>query len=434
MTPPARNCSLLPSDVRNTEVVPESRKAQVASPALIASSSQRDGSVDAVVTQGWGRIAYNIVRSLGRRGLRVALGTDESSGMAVLSRYTSATFRHPSFISHTQQFVESVRESLLEYHPRVYIPSDQEILVIAKHRDRFHDANVEIPISDFDTLRLLHKKDELAKLATSIGIPTPETIVPRNEREIRTFAEDYGDPIVVKRLSSSAARGVFYVDHAALSGNGDCPVHIPFGEFLIQRYVKGVGYGVSMLFNRGELRAKFTHKRLREKLHTGGISTLRVSVANPLLEEYAENILRRVCFHGVAMVEFKYDEDRQQAWLIEVNPRFWGSLALAIQSGVDFPYLLYKLATEGDVDPVLDYKTNVTVRWLMGDTLAKIRQLKLRNRWSTLTGDTLWADGYDDFYWTDPFPFLGELVLSALKYRKTRNMSPKEADPAVDDL
>ena len=33
--------------------------------------------------------------------------------------------------------------------------------------------------------------------------------------------------------------------------------------------------------------------------------------------------------------------------LIEVNPRFWGSLALAIYAGIDFPYLLYKLAMEG---------------------------------------------------------------------------------------
>ena len=339
---------------------------------ILARSSLRTERTDAVVTQGWGRIAYNIVRSLGRMRLRVALGTDEYRGMAALSRYTGITFTHPSFVIHPEEFVKSVRESLIKYKPKVYIPSDQEILAIARYRDLFDDVNVEIPISPFETLKRLHKKNELAKLASHLGIPTPETIVPRNQQELMEFALRYGDPIVVKRLSSSASRGVFYVDRADLESGDASPVqNIPFGEFLVQKYVKGVGYGVSMLFNHGRLRAKFTHKRLREKLPTGGISTLRMSTINPLLEDYAEQLLHHVDFHGVAMAEFKYDEESRQAWLIEVNPRFWGSLALAIQSGVDFPYLLYRLATEGDVAPVLDYKTNVTVRWLLGDAVAR---------------------------------------------------------------
>jgi predicted ATP-grasp superfamily ATP-dependent carboligase len=48
---------------------------------------------------------------------------------------------------------------------------------------------------------------------------------------------------------------------------------------------------------------------------------------------------------GVAMVEFKLDRRKgNAAKLIDVNGRFWGSLQLAILSGVDFPYYLYQLA------------------------------------------------------------------------------------------
>ena len=70
------------------------------------------------------------------------------------------------------------------------------------------------------------------------------------------------------------------------------------------------------------------------------------------------------------MVEFKTDPRDNQPKLMEVNPRWWGSLQLSILSGVDFPYLLYKLVTEGDVEPVLDYKVGVRCRWLLpGDIL-----------------------------------------------------------------
>jgi len=403
-----------------------------ARPTLVR-TRQRAKDIDVVITQGWGRIAYNIVRSLGRKGLKVALGTDEFGGMAVLSRYTSTTFRHPSFVTHPAEFVRNVRDSLITHKPRVYIPSDQEVLAIAKYRDQFDDVNVEIPISSFETLKVLHKKNELAGLAAEMGIPTPETIVPRNEQEFMDFAQRYGDPIVVKRISSSAARGVSYINRVDLEAGNASFVHsIPFGDFLIQRYVKGVGYGVSMLFNHGRLRAKFTHRRLREKFSTGGISTLRMSTANPLLEDYAEQILRRVQFHGVAMVEFKYDEESKRAWLIEVNPRFWGSLALAIQSGVDFPYLLYRLATEGDITPVLDYRRNVTVRWLLGDAIAQMHQLKHHSL--SVPDGRVKVDGYDDLYWNDPVPFVAQLWLSVIKKRKMAKLSSEEMDPVIDRL
>src|SRR5207248_184744 len=145
----------------------------------------------------------------------------------------------------------------------------------------------------------------------SSGIPVPATMVPKNYEEMWKFLKECGSPIVLKRISSSGARGVFYLtetDVAELERHRSPIGTIPFGEFVIQEYVRGVGIGVSMLFNHGKLRARFTHKRLHEKTAAGGISTLRIGVINPLLAEYALKLLENVKFHGVAMVEFKYDE------------------------------------------------------------------------------------------------------------------------------
>jgi predicted ATP-grasp superfamily ATP-dependent carboligase len=384
--------------------------------------------LDAIVTQGWGRIAYNIVRSLGKQGIKVGVGVDRFLGMAAVSRYTTATFQHPSFVDEPAQFLQTVREALIRYAPRVYIPADEEAFLIAKYIDLLNDLGVKIPVAKFDVLKVLHLKHEVTGLATSLGIPTPETIVPRDEREIREFGRQHGWPVVLKLLSSSGARGVFYLnrdDPSPLSETG--PLHyVRMGEFLAQSYVRGTGYGVSMLFNSGELRARFTHKRLREKTYSGGISTLRSGVSNPLLEEYAETLLRHVKYHGVAMVEFKYDEATNQAWLIEVNPRFWGSLALAVQSGVDFPYLLYRIALEGDVKPVLTYKTGVCVRWILGDCLAMLDTVRHLGRARLPGKGTFWAQGYDDLYWDDPVPFFVELALALRKRGEERVRKPNQ--------
>ncbi len=403
---------------------------ETGAPAVVRGSSTRRDEYDALVTHGWGRIAYNIARSLGRKGLRVVLGTDEFLGMAVLSRYTTATFRHPCFIRQTPDFLAKLREALLAYRPQVYIPSEQEVLVVAQAKDRFSGLETKMPIAPFPALRALHKKDELMQMAALLDIPTPETLVPHTLQDILQFAREYGDPVVIKRLSSSGARGVSYMtQNALLARNGDhSSFELPFGEFLVQRYVYGTGYGVSMLFNQGELRAKFTHKRLRERYPVGGISTVRTSVQNALLEEYAERLLQHVGFHGVAMVEFKYNEQHKQAFLLEVNPRFWGSLALAIHSGVDFPYLLYRMALDGDVDPVLDYRKNVTVRWILGDAVTKARQPFHLWLPAVSSSEGFTADAYDDLDWSDPLPFAGEFFFSARKYLKTRHFSADEVD------
>jgi hypothetical protein len=80
----------------------------------------------------------------------------------------------------------------------------------------------------------------------------------------------------------------------------------------------------------------------------------------------AHSLLNSVGWHGVAMVEFKVSPDGTP-YLIEVNGRFWGSLQLAIDAGVDFPWLLYQLANGDRVDEVPGYAIGVRWRWLLGD-------------------------------------------------------------------
>ena len=85
---------------------------------------------------------------------------------------------------------------------------------------------------------------------------------------------------------------------------------------------------------------------------SGGVSVLCESVPlrKPLVD-YALRILQSAAWHGVAMVEFKLDARSGIPHLMEVNGRFWGSLQLAIDAGVDFPWLLYQLAATGSAQP-----------------------------------------------------------------------------------
>ena len=97
------------------------------------------------------------------------------------------------------------------------------------------------------------------------------------------------------------------------------------------------------------------------------MSVLSESVeATPAMLHSATALLHHIKWDGVAMVEFKVSPDGSP-YLMEINARFWGSLQLAIDSGVDFPYLLYQVYSGENIKPPVDYKKGIKLRWLFGD-------------------------------------------------------------------
>ena len=79
------------------------------------------------------------------------------------------------------------------------------------------------------------------------------------------------------------------------------------------------------------------------------------------------------------MVEFKVDERDNIPKLMEINGRFWGSLQLAIDAGVDFPALLIETVEKNHVPPLGNYAIGVRTRWLMGD-IDSLLMVLLRDR------------------------------------------------------
>ena len=139
-------------------------------------------------------------------------------------------------------------------------------------------------------------------------------------------------------------------------------------EPMVQEYVPGDGeYGFFALFDRGSPLATFQHRRIRSYTYSGGASVFRESINDPQLESADLRLLDSLDWHGPAMVEFKRDARTGQFTLMEINPRFWGSLALAVNARVDFPYLYYRLATGGPLERASHYETGLGCHRLTGE-------------------------------------------------------------------
>ena len=142
--------------------------------------------------------------------------------------------------------------------------------------------------------------------------------------------------------------------------------------------------------------------------------------------DYSRRILDSVGWCGVAMVEFKVSK-QGIPYLMEVNARFWGSVQLAIDAGVDFPYLMAQSMKGGVPIQPRGYTVGIRNRWLLGDVDHLLLRLKYPERGMDQGTSRLQAVAaflnpfisntyYDVNRWEDMGPFLRELrqYISAL--------------------
>jgi hypothetical protein len=68
-------------------------------------------------------------------------------------------------------------------------------------------------------------------------------------------------------------------------------------------------------------------------------------------------------WHGIAMVEFRQDSRDGEYKLMEINPKFWGSLDLALAAGADFPADLCRIAVGETLQFTDEYDRNLRFQW-----------------------------------------------------------------------
>jgi predicted ATP-grasp superfamily ATP-dependent carboligase len=322
-----------------------------------------------LVLDGHSRAAVETVQSLGRAGLEIDVASESLPCAATRSRYAARKLQQPPPL----------------------VPDDFHRWL--HHQDRRRNYELIVPTTETSlmSLRLLGESDSLRRravlpgdraidvaldkfktwqLGRELGVRAPETALLSRGKDLGLPA-NY--PVVVKSLHSKIAiDGTLRTLAAEIVRDEDAYRNrieqwLPFTDVLRQEFVFGRGVGAEFLFDRGREVWHFVHERVHEVPLTGGASSYRRSIPPmPALLADAERILTALEWHGVAMVEFRVDPQGQH-WLIEINPRLWGSLALAIDAGVDFPLGLWLLAQGAKMPPQPPYRTNYYTRDLTND-------------------------------------------------------------------
>jgi predicted ATP-grasp superfamily ATP-dependent carboligase len=294
-------------------------------------------------------------------------------------------------------------------------------------------AGTAFPFAPDDILRRASNKHEVMRLAADLGLPAPASFLPAGPDELGRAGAATGFPAIVKPCEGQGSHGVKRVADAAELAEWYPRIVERFGPALVQEFIPAEGeYGVSLLLGRdSEVLAQFSHRRLRSYPVSGGPSTLREGIHCPEMEADARRLLQAMRWSGVAMVEFRRDARDGRYKLMEINHRFWGSLQLAIVSGVDFPALLCRDALGERFAPVLDYPSGIQCRWLFpGDVmhfLANPERLRLEPSFFKFFGRDL---HYDIASPSDPLPGLlvvADALLQSVRPSRWRQVARRES-------
>ncbi len=323
-----------------------------------------------LVTDGDQRAALAVVRSLGRAGHRVLVAAEGPRSLAGASRWAAGRLVVPDPLRQADAFVASLGRAVTAEGVDVLLPvTEPSLIAVLAHAQAL--APARIPFPPLQTFLKASDKAWVAQAAAEAGLAAPGQRVLASPAEAVELPERAREPLVLKPGRSVQGGRKLGVSYVAEGGPLRSSVQaLPEEAFplLLQDRVVGPGTGVFLLRWGGRTRAAFAHRRLREKPPSGGVSVLRESVPlDPGLQRACDALLERLDWQGVAMVELKEDMSTGRSHVMEINGRFWGSLQLAIDAGVDFPRLLVALALGEDAEGPADYRVGVRSRWLMGD-------------------------------------------------------------------
>jgi predicted ATP-grasp superfamily ATP-dependent carboligase len=351
------------------------------------------------------RHSIAIVRSLGRKGVEVICAAPNRLFPSRVSRFAagSRVLRYDT-ASPLDDLLSIIERESIDVVIPAGLPGNE---LICRHRDVLSHV-VRGPYNHLAGFERLANKLNAVELARVLGVPCPRTAQVSQPDRLDNVVGEIAFPVVFKsavdqgtvRYARNAEElrviaEAFWRSNRALIDAGRLP--------LAQEYVQGTGHGYYALADNGRVIAHFLHRRLHEVPASGGPSSMAVSYRDPELTRLGERFVTETAWTGVLMVEFRKSAQDGRYYLMEVNPKFWGSLDLSIAAGVDFPWLLYETLAYGSASTERpEYRDGCIYRWLTMDLAYAVETRQVGAYFRTFANRRV----RDDFVRDDPLPLM----------------------------
>ena len=361
-----------------------------------------------------------VLRALAAENIEAYCSGTKKKSIAFYSKFCKKAFLYSNPRNHPEKFKQEMRSFVKQQKIDVLMPIGISAFTLISQDKDFLEKYTKVPVADYEQFEKAHDKATTNKVAKDLKLPIPLTYSPANKIELKQSIKEFSYPIVIKARKGSSTNQVKY------ARSKDEVIHI-WEEFqkmgkrrsvgiidhknpILQEYLPGEIVDVVFIFNKGKPRGSVAQRRVLTVPVEGGSGALNETLNDPEVIKQTFQLMKKLKWHGVGMAEFKRDANGIPK-LIEINPKFWGTSECAISAGINFPYMLYKIAMDGDVKPNFSYLYPKKFGWPIPMGVKQIMEsdtpIESLKEYLKLFAET---NSHDIRLLSDPRPFSIQLV------------------------
>lgn len=295
-----------------------------------------------------------LIHDLGRRGAIVTAADSQLLSAGKASRYVSRRVRVPAVNSNPGGFLEAIIAELRARPYDLLLPTFEESLVLAEYQSELR-PHARLFLPPFATMYELHHKPSLHKLCLSLGLPTPPTLVVRDEKQLEAVANQLGFPVVLKLPAANNAVGRTYcIDEeqlhrkfSRLAGEQQARgAELPF----VQKKILGKMVCTLCFCLQGRKLGEVVYRTSRMFPQAGGTAAHKESIAHPEISRIADRLIAATGWSGFLGLDFLVDDETGVPYLIDANTRANPAIHLGFCAGLDWSQILLDLAQDKTPD------------------------------------------------------------------------------------
>jgi predicted ATP-grasp superfamily ATP-dependent carboligase len=391
----------------------------------------RNSGPRVLLTDAEERSVLACARGLAAEGFRVVAAACHRPAATLWSRSCSERVMLPDCRVDAEAFALGLG-AVLDTGCDVLVPgSERSLMAVSSIRERVEPLT-RIGLAAHDAIARAINKDTLGSLAAEVGLPTPESIECATAEDAQRAAAEFGYPVVLKPVRT--ATGTTAVPRKALVA-GDAAALIAllplFGmPVLLQRFCHAPVVSFAGVCADGRLLGVAASRYRRTWFPDGGSASLSETIpADRDLTERVEALVASAQIQSIFELELlELGGGRYAA--IDLNPRIYGSLALAIAAGANLPAVWVRWLL-GETPAWCEARPGVHYRWEDADLrhlLWQARRGNLRAALAVLRPRRGAAHAY--FRLDDPGPLVARVLeLTAMALLRKHGPEP-EATPA----
>lgn len=280
-------------------------------------------------------LVLNVVSALGNANIEADVISDWHAPRVRFSRYTR---RYTHVTNESLRISESVHAAALERYCAenaidVVIPGDLSAAIeLASLTD---SAVPRFPVASASLLERLHDKWSFYELLSHYDLPAPRTRLLDPKSAAQAFELSY--PVLVKPALGEGGFGITLCESPEHLARLWSDAEHQEGRWLAQEFIHGYDIDVSLLADHGRMVA--------HTIQLDEAPDAKRFVHHARVAEIAEELVRVSEFHGLAHLDMRIDTRTDTLYVVECNPRVWGSLMYSVWAGVNFIELGCMMAT-----------------------------------------------------------------------------------------